>query len=119
MDAAAVTGGRQHPERVYAGSRYDGGLYGTGDAGRSWSKLLDGYVRAVAVDPTDEDVIYAGTEPVHLYRSEDRGKTWEELSALLELPEEVRAHWWFPVLPHLGHVCDIFVHPDDAATLSR
>ncbi len=116
-DPAAVTGGRQHPERVYVGMRHDGGLYGSEDAGEHWSKLLDGYVRAVTVDPTDDDVIYAGTEPVHLYRSEDRGKTWEELTALLELPEEVRAHWWFPVPPHLGHVCDICVHPDDPSTI--
>jgi photosystem II stability/assembly factor-like uncharacterized protein len=94
--------------------RNDGGLYGSDDAGRGWSKLLDGFVRAVALDPSDENVVYAGTEPVGLFRSEDRGKTWEELSALHELPDEVRARWWFPVPPHLGHVCDIFIHPADS-----
>src|SRR5207248_1272778 len=75
------------------------GLYRTDDGGRHWTRLLEGEVRAVAVDPSDERVVYAGTEPVRLYRSEDGGDSWEELTALPAMPEEVRQKWWTPYPP--------------------
>jgi len=109
-------GGPQHPERVYvAGER--NGLMATDDAGKHWSTLLEGDMRAVAVDPTNEDVIYAGTEPIHLYRSEDRGDSWEELTTLLDFPEDVKFNWWGPQPPHVGHIANIFIHPDDPRTI--
>ena len=37
---------------------------------------------------------------------------WQELEGILKLPEEVRKNWWFPNPPHLGHILQIFVHPD-------
>ena len=36
----------------------------------------------MTVDPTDERVIYVGIEPIHLYRTEDGGKNWEELTGV-------------------------------------
>ena len=65
-ESESVAGSTRHPERVYVADLHGGGLFGTEDAGRHWSKLLDGEVWAVAVDPTDDDVLYAGTEPIHL-----------------------------------------------------
>jgi hypothetical protein len=96
--------------RVFCGVTHDG-LYRTQDAGLHWDKVLDGDIRSVLVDPTD-DVIYAGTEPVHLYRSEDRGDTWEEVLSLVEMPEEIRQKWWSPV-SGVGHIRHIFVHAGD------
>jgi photosystem II stability/assembly factor-like uncharacterized protein len=116
VESESIAGAKHHPERVYVAD-LNGGLFGTEDAGRTWSKLLDGEVWAVAIDPNNDDVIYAGTQPVHLYCSEDRGKTWEDLSALQTLPDEVQINWWFPVAPHQGHVYHIFVHPDDSNTI--
>jgi photosystem II stability/assembly factor-like uncharacterized protein len=112
----SLAGSGRHPERVYVAAEHDG-LYQTDDAGAHWSKLFDGDIRAVAVDPIDEDVIYAGTEPIHLYRSEDRGQSWEELIALQDFPEEVRFTWWGPQPPHQGHVANIFIHPEDTNTI--
>ncbi|MEN3585865.1 MULTISPECIES: WD40/YVTN/BNR-like repeat-containing protein [unclassified Streptomyces] len=40
---------------------------------------------------TDPDVVYAGTEPAALYRSEDRGETFELVRALWEHP--TRSRW--------------------------
>ncbi|HEX6511117.1 MAG TPA: hypothetical protein VF157_02380 [Chloroflexota bacterium] len=130
----AVAGCRQEPERVFAGLSQC--LQRSDDAGLHWRKVLDGDFRSIAVDPTDDRVIYAGTDPVHLYRSEDGGDSWQELTSLQRLPEEThrrlgeieavdmtvshnpafrhrRQDWWFPVPPHQGHILHIFIHPQD------
>lgn len=112
-----IAGCRQRPERVYAAVAWDG-LYRTEDAGAHWTRVLEGEVRAVTVDPTDDRVVYAGTEPVHLFRSEDGGDRWEELTGLQEVPEEVRQKWWTPYPPATGHVRYIFVHDRDPRLLS-
>src|SRR6266849_5866536 len=130
----ALGGSPQKPERVVVGLR--NGLHRSDDAGLHWRKVLDGDFRSVAIDPTDDRVIYAGTDPVHLFRSEDGGDSWEELTSLQRLPDETheklgeaepasmggfqqqgfrhrRQDWWFPVPPHQGHVLQMFIHPDD------
>lgn len=130
----AVSGGPGRPERVFAGLH--DGLYRTTDAGMRWNKVLDGDFRSVTIDPTDERVVYAGTDPVRLFRTEDGGECWEELSSLQRLPDEThekfgelepanmdglqrqdfrhrRQDWWFPVPPHQGHILQMFIHPDD------
>jgi photosystem II stability/assembly factor-like uncharacterized protein len=134
----ALGGCREKAERVFVGLR--DGLHRSDDAGVRWRKVLDGDFRSVTVDPTDDRVVYAGTDPVHLYRSEDGGDSWEELTSLQRLPEETHARlgeaapvdmetshrpdfrhrrqdWWFPVPPHQGHVLQTFVHPDDSSLL--
>ena len=112
----SIYGCRQHPERVYVGVTHDG-LYRTEDGGLRWIKVLDGDIRSVTVDPISDDVVYAGVEPVGLYRSEDRGENWKELPSLKELPEEIRKNWRFPQPPHLGHVRNIFIHPENSKTI--
>ncbi len=107
-----ITGCRQRPERVYAAVAWDG-LYRTDDGGATWKRLLEGEVRAITVDPSNENVVYAGTEPVHLYRSEDGGDSWEELTGLQNVPEEVRKNWWTPYPPATGHVRYVYVHDSD------
>lgn len=43
--------------------------------------------------PDEPKVIYAGVEPAALFRSEDRGRSWRELTALAAHPT---AHRWHP-----------------------
>ena len=112
----SVYGCRQSPETVFAGVTFDG-LYRTKDAGRHWQRVLEGDIRWVTVDPTDERVIYAGTEPVHLYRSEDGGDSWEELKSLVEMPAEVKYKWYFPHPPHQGHIRYINIDPENPKTI--
>jgi photosystem II stability/assembly factor-like uncharacterized protein len=116
VESESIAGARRHPERVYVADM-NGGLYGTEDAGVHWTKLLDGEVWSVAVDPSDDDVVYAGTAPVHLYRSPDRGKSWEDLTGLQELPEEVRQNWRYPPPPHRAHVYYIALDPAQPRTI--
>ena len=108
----AIDGPAQRPETVYASVAGEG-LCRSDDGGQRWRTVFSGNVRAVTVDPTDADVVYVGTEPIHLHRSEDGGENWEELSALQDMPSEVRAKWTYPRPPHREHVRHIFVSPDD------
>jgi hypothetical protein len=52
----AIDGLRSKPNVVYLGVTQDG-LYRTDDAGMSWRRVFEGNVRAVTVDPTDEEGI--------------------------------------------------------------
>jgi Sortilin, neurotensin receptor 3, len=101
-----------HPEIIYCGILHDG-LYRTADAGNTWLRIFEGDVRSGAVDPTDDRVVYVGTEPVHLYRSENGGDRWEELKSLLDLPEEVKRNWKSPQPQYHGHVRDIHIDRDN------
>jgi len=85
------------------------GVFATENGGKSWELVFPGKVHTLAVDPNDPQTVYAGTEPVGLFGSHDKGKTWTELEALQRVPEEVRDRWWFPIYPHESHVRSIFV----------
>jgi photosystem II stability/assembly factor-like uncharacterized protein len=93
------------------------GLYATWDGGESWRLALPGNVHSVGVDPNDSQVVYAGTEPVSLFRSPDGGHSWAELSALKNQPESVKEKWWFPQYPHESHVLSIYVDGRDPRVL--
>jgi hypothetical protein len=99
------------PSRVYAGLT-DGGVRRTDDDGAGWVDCSPPQtaVFSLAVSPAD-GTLYAGTEPSALYRSDDRGRTWHELDALLELPS--RPTWSFPPRPWTSHVRWIAPSPHD------
>jgi hypothetical protein len=83
-----LPGSKRHPEIVYCCVLHDG-VYRSLDTGMSWERIFEGNARAAAVDRSDDHVVYVGTEPVRLYRSEDRGNTWDELKNLLDLPDRI------------------------------
>jgi photosystem II stability/assembly factor-like uncharacterized protein len=93
------------------------GLYATWDGGNSWTLAFPENVHAVAVDPSHSNFVYAGIEPVGLFRSENGGRNWKELSGLRRVPEHVREKWWFPRSPHEGHVLSIFIDWHDPRVL--
>jgi photosystem II stability/assembly factor-like uncharacterized protein len=97
------------PETVYVGLR-GGGVRRTTDGGRTWVDcgLPEPGVFSLAVSGAD-GAVYAGTEPSRLFRSDDRGESWRELEALLELPS--RPTWSFPPRPWTSHVRWIAPHP--------
>src|SRR5690625_3422655 len=69
--------------RLYGGT-FDHGLYISDDLGKSWFSAGTGIshnrVLSVAVSRAEVKngyhVVWAGTEPSRLFRSEDGGKTW-------------------------------------------
>jgi hypothetical protein len=48
---------------------------------------------------SEKNVLYAGTAPAGLFRSEDAGRTWEEVTSLTRHP--TRKHW----MPGAGGMC--------------
>lgn len=103
------------PDTLYAGL-HEGGIRRTSDAGLTWvdCDLPADDVFSLAVSPVN-GAVYAGTEPSALYRSDDDGDTWRELSALLDLPS--RPTWSFPPRPWTSHVRWIAPSPHDADLL--
>jgi photosystem II stability/assembly factor-like uncharacterized protein len=106
------------PHRLYVGT-LGAGVFASADGGVTWHQdqhgLDDRRVMAVAVSPSHQEsgasVVYAGTEPSNLYRSEDAGQRWRRLPALRELPSEPT--WSFPPRPWTHHVRTIALHPTD------
>ena len=90
------------PDTVYVGLGA-GGVRKTTDGARTWIDLglAEQQVFSVAVSAVD-GAVYAGTEPSALFRSDDRGGTWRELTGLLDLPS--RPTWSFPPRPWTSHV---------------
>ncbi|HEY5881231.1 MAG TPA: hypothetical protein VIU11_20125 [Nakamurella sp.] len=78
-----------NPERVWVGAA-GGGIWSSPDAGKSWRSLWHAQptlnIGALAIDPRNPDVIYAGTGEANLsadshpgvgvFRSMDAGATW-------------------------------------------
>ncbi|HET6912059.1 MAG TPA: hypothetical protein VFH71_01815 [Rhodanobacteraceae bacterium] len=88
----AVTGVPGQPKHFYFGS-VNGGVWETHDAGRTWNSIFDaqdvGSIGAIAVAPSDPNVIYVGSGEADMrsdiaqgdgmYKSTDGGKTWSHI----------------------------------------
>jgi photosystem II stability/assembly factor-like uncharacterized protein len=95
-----------HKGGVFAGVHFDGGLYFSADDGNTWEKRTNGLtvehvysMRSVEAD--GQPIIYAGTEPPSLFRSEDYGLSWHELPAIKSVPDTDQ--WRFPMKPNIPH----------------
>jgi photosystem II stability/assembly factor-like uncharacterized protein len=92
----AVSGNVSQPDTFYMGS-VGGGVWKTENSGRTWFPIADdpftgipiGSIGAIAVAPSDPNIIYVGTgEPdirsqhsygIGLFKSTDAGKTWRSI----------------------------------------
>ena len=66
---------------MYSGA--DSGIYRSEDKGEHWERLDSPMnelpVWALAIDPVDPNIIFAGTRPSALFRSKDGGLHWDKL----------------------------------------
>ena len=107
--SVAVTGVPNNDQIYYMGTT-GGGVWKTTDAGLSWKNISDGFfnvgsVGAIAVAPSDANVVYVGTGEHAIrgvmtshgdgvYKSTDGGKSWSYLG-----------------LENSRHIADIQIHP--------
>ncbi len=135
-DLECVAASADAPDRVFVGT-FENGLFRSEDGGETFDRLETGFVRhdgsepelggtngsdgdahggdeavmSLAISPHDSGVLYAGTEPSRVYRSEDGGDTWTELKGIDDLPSEPQ--WFFPPRPSTHHVRWLEVDPFD------
>jgi photosystem II stability/assembly factor-like uncharacterized protein len=91
---SAIVCSKTNPDLYYVAGA-DGGVWRTYDGGATWTPLTDFMpttaIGALALDPVDEQIIYAGTGEANyahhsrfglgLYKSTDGGDNWETLAA--------------------------------------
>lgn len=100
---------RQAPARVYCGTAR-AGLFRSRDSGRNWEPVGPGIdhpmVTAVGVGHAEQangfGIVYAGTEPSAVFRSDNGGDSWVDLAGLRALSSADT--WSFPPRPHTHHV---------------
>ena len=112
--SAAVTGSYKNKNTFYFGAT-GGGVWKTIDGGSNWKNISDKYfgstIGAVAVAPSDENILYVGegentmrgnvSEGLGgMWRSEDGGRTWKNIG-----------------LKEGRHIIRIIIHPRDPNTL--
>ncbi|MDP9230533.1 MAG: glycosyl hydrolase, partial [Bacteroidota bacterium] len=112
--SGAVTGSYKNKNTFYFGAN-GGGVWKTTDGGSNWKNISDKYfggsIGAVAVAPSDENIIYAGegentmrgnvSEGLGgIWRSEDGGRTWKNVG-----------------LKDGRHIIRILIHPRDPNTV--
>src|SRR5947209_7491774 len=103
--------GDPRDEAVFYHGACAGGVWKTTDAGTYWENVSDGFFRtaavgAIAVAPSDSNVIYAGTGETTIrgnvshgdgvYRSTDAGRSWKNVG-----------------LVETRHISKIRIHPTD------
>jgi photosystem II stability/assembly factor-like uncharacterized protein len=96
-----------------------GAIFASTDGGHTWERRDHGlsepdvYSLACARLASGPR-LYAGTEPAHLFYSDDLGRHWTELPALRSVD---MSKWGFPAPPHIAHTKHITFHPHDPNTL--
>ncbi len=112
--SGAVTGSYKNKNTFYFGGT-GGGVWKTTDGGNNWRNISDKYfgssIGAVAVAPSDENILYVGegentmrgnvSEGLGgMWRSDDGGRTWRSLG-----------------LKDTRHILRIVIHPRDPNTV--
>ena len=104
---------------IFAGTRKQS-VYASADSGKTWELRDRGLTQkdiwSLSFNKIHGNVkLYAGTEPAHLFESDDLGDMWHELPSVRSVPSVT--HWDFPPPPHIAHVKNVAFHPQDARTI--
>jgi photosystem II stability/assembly factor-like uncharacterized protein len=104
---------------VFAGA-FHGAVHVSKDDGKTWEARANGMtqhnVYSLAAKSIDGRVrVFAGTEPAHLFVTDDLGVNWKEIPSLRSVPSV--AKWSFPAPPHIGHVKHINFDPENSTTI--
>ena len=99
---------------------HNGGFFVSEDDGRTWERRTNGlaveHVFCLRAHTEGvENVVYAGTEPVSLFRSADEGRNWIELPSIRHVPGNEK--WTFPPPPHIAHTKSLTFAANDPKTI--
>ena len=91
---------------TFAGA-FHGSIHTSADDGTSWELRGDGLTETNVYSLASARIngrgrLFAGTEPAHLFASDDLGLHWREVPSLRSVPSVPK--WSFPAPPHIGHV---------------
>jgi photosystem II stability/assembly factor-like uncharacterized protein len=100
---------------MFAGAFF-GSVHASADGGKTWERRDNGIafhdVYSLAANVVDGKArVYCGTQPAHLFVSEDLGGHWRELPSMREVPSVDQ--WSFPATPHIAHTKFITFDPFD------
>ena len=104
---------------TFAGA-FSGSVHVSADNGKTWELRGNGLTETNVYSLASRRVngrarLFAGTEPAHLFASDDLGLNWSEVSSLRSVPSVPK--WSFPAPPHIGHVKHINFDPDNSNTM--
>ncbi len=104
---------------TFAGA-FHGGVHASADDGKTWQERGQGMTQSNVYSLAAQQVngrtrLYAGTEPAHLFVSDDLGQSWREVPSLRSVPSVPK--WSFPAPPHIGHVKHIHFDPAAPETI--
>jgi len=121
---------RRETPRLLVGtmsSHFGPQVFRSDDLGGSWDETPNGAIRfpddcgatlervwQLALPPDEPDVVYAGTEPQGLFRSADRGETFDVVRGLLDHPH--RKEWGAGYGGAAIHT--VLPHGDDAGSMT-
>ncbi len=101
---AKVLVDQSDPTLIFVGTS-KGGMFRSPDGGKSWEEINKGItykeIWSVAQHPATGEIVI-GTGPVSIYKSSNRGDSWEDCEGIRGLKDS--EEWTFPNPPHVAHV---------------
>jgi photosystem II stability/assembly factor-like uncharacterized protein len=100
---------------LFAGA-HKGSLHVSSDNGKTWQHRDNGLTKkdiyCLSLANRQNAVkLYVGTDPAHLFESDDLGENWTEITSLRDVPSVSK--WFFPAPPKFGHVKNVAVNSSD------
>ncbi len=100
---------------LFAGA-HKGSLHVSSDGGRLWQHRDNGLTKkdiycSSFTNRQGGVKLYVGTDPAHLFESDDLGESWTEIPSLRDVPSVDK--WFFPAPPKFGHVKNVAINSRD------
>jgi len=104
---------------IFAGA-FHGSVHVSSDGGKTWEPRGNGLTQDNVYSLAARRInghtrLFSGTEPAHLFVSDDLGLHWNEVPSLRSVPSV--PNWNFPAPPHIGHVKHINFDPENPTTV--